>query len=256
MKISDPIGIFDSGVGGLSVLKELIHLLPNESFIYFADNKHAPYGRKDRGDVMIYAEDISEHLIELGAKLIVVACNTATGIAINHLRKQFTIPFVGMEPAVKPAAAQSKTGKIGVLATANTFEADHFNKTRNRFANHVEVIMTVGDGLVELVESGMVDSSETKKLLEAYLLPMIDQGIDQLVLGCTHYPFLIPAIRRIIPDDVTIHDPAPAVAKQAQRILQEMDLLNTGKEKPVYSFEASGDSKVLEEMAFQLKIKA
>lgn len=249
MSKSAPIGVFDSGVGGLSVVRQLVERLPLESIVYYADSKHAPYGSKSPGDVMQYAEDISEELIRQDAKLIVVACNTATGIAIHHLRKQYNIPFIGMEPAVKPAAKRSKTGKIGVLATANTFEADHFNQTRNQYANHVEIFMTVGHGLVELVEAGKSKSDNARKLLEDYLIPMLEEGIDQLVLGCTHYPFLISLIREILPKNIKIHDPAPAVARQTKRVLKEMGLLKTGNEKPEYRFLSSGDDKVLLELA-------
>ena len=249
MNRSTPIGIFDSGVGGLSVFSKLLDILPRESYMYFADSKNAPYGSKSPGDVMQYAEDISHEMLQNDVKMIVVACNTATGIAIHHLRKQFDIPFVGMEPAIKPAARQSKTGKIGVLATANTFEASHFLETRNRFANHVEVLMRVGEGLVELIEQGKSESLEARELLKNYLEPMIEASVDQLVLGCTHYPFLIPLIREIIPESITIHDPAPAVAMQVKRVLGEMGLLNTMSVEPEYSFSSSGDDRVLQEMA-------
>lgn len=249
MERTAPIGIFDSGVGGLTVMREVCALLPGEDVVYFADNHHAPYGNKTPAKILEYAEDISDALIADGAKLIVVACNTATGIAIHHLRKHYSIPFVGMEPAIKPAAAQSKTGKIGVLATANTFEADHFKRTKNRFANHVEVLMTVGEGLVELVESGEAESSQARALLEKYLLPMEAAGIDQLVLGCTHYPFLIPTIRQVLKTNIQIHDPAPAVAKQVKRILEEYNGLNPSTQEPNRTFKASGNSKILLNLA-------
>lgn len=248
MGIIQPIGVFDSGVGGLSVVRHLITELPQESIIYFADSARAPYGNKNKEEVVQYAKEITETFLEKDAKLIVVACNTATGMAINELRQSFSLPFVGMEPAIKPAALSSKTGKIGVLATANTFEAEHFNRTKNRFANDVEVFMAIGDGLVELVEQGKAKSLEAKKLLEAYLQPMIEEEIDQLVLGCTHYPFLMPLIEEILPIGVHVHDPAPAVAKQVRRVLEEKGALAQRTEEPFHSFTSSGDSSVLNKM--------
>jgi len=246
-----PIGIFDSGVGGLSVVRQLIAELPHESLIYYADSARAPYGNKKKEDVIGFSQKISEFLLDKGAKLIVVACNTATGIAIVHLRSAYTLPFVGMEPAIKPAAQSSKTGKIGVLATANTFEAEHFNRTKVRYANNVEVFMAIGDGLVELVEHGEAFSDNAKKLLEQYLIPMVDEGIDQLVLGCTHFPFLLPLIKEIIPSEIQIHDPAPAVAKQVRKILAEEGRLNLGLGEPDYKYYSSGDRGVLDSMVDQ-----
>ena len=256
MEKHSPIGLFDSGVGGLTVTRELVKLLPHENLIYYADNLHAPYGNKSPETVREFAVEISQLLIDRGVKLIVVACNTATGIAIAHLRERFSIPFIGMEPAVKPAAELSKTGKIGVLATANTFEAEHFKRTKNRFANHVEVLMTVGTGLVELVEAGEADSPRARKLLQKYLLPMQKAGIDQLVLGCTHYPFLIPMIQQILPPDIRIHDPAPAVARQVKRVLEENKLINPNLAQPKYEFLASGDRRTMETILEGLWLEA
>jgi len=249
MSNSAPIGIFDSGVGGLSVWKPLVQLLPHESVYYFADSANAPYGLKSIQEILELAHSISQDLSNQGVKLIIVACNTATGIAINSLRNAFSLPFVGMEPAIKPAAEQSVSRKIGVLATAQTFEADHFNRTRDLFAQDVDVIIKIGVGLVELVESGQTDSVKTEKLLSSYLRPMIDEGIDQLVLGCTHYPFLIPVIRRIIPGHIAIHDPGPAVARQVKVVLESNKLLNEDKSSPEYRFNSSGDDQNLKTMA-------
>lgn len=249
MQKEAPIGVFDSGVGGLTVVRHLVDLLPHEQVIYFADNAHAPYGNRSPQEVLQFAEEITVGLIAQGVKLIVVACNTATGLAIHHLRKRFSVPFVGMEPAIKPAAKLSKTGKIGVLATANTFEAEHFNRTRNRFANHVEVLMAVGTGLVELVESGRSDSDDARKLLTAYLQPMEAAGIDQLVLGCTHYPLLIPVIQQVLKTDIQIHDPAPAVARQVYKLLQVHDGLNPSDQPPRHIFTSSGHSAILLSLA-------
>ncbi|MCK5821661.1 MAG: glutamate racemase [Bacteroidales bacterium] len=248
MDKNSPIGIFDSGVGGLSVVRQIIAELPGESLIYYADSANAPYGSKSSEQVIGFSHDISEFLNNMGAKLIVVACNTATGIAINYLRDTYSIPFVGMEPAIKPAAKASKSGKIGVLATANTFETEHFNRTKGLHANNVEVLMTIGEGLVELVEQGKATSDYSKELLIKYLMPMVDEGIDHLVLGCTHYPFLLPLIHEIIPPEIQIHDPAPAVARQVRKVLEEVGELNPGNEKPQSAFFSSGNRTVLDMM--------
>ena len=242
------IGIFDSGIGGLTVLKALRQELPEESFIYLADSANAPYGRLSSEKIIALSSKNTRFLIEEKVKLIVVACNTATGIAISHLRQSFNIPFVGMEPAVKPAAKASKSKKIGVLATARTFEADHFNSTVNKFAGEVEVLVRVGDGLVELIEEGKAESPETEKLLIKYLNPMIDAGIDHLVLGCTHYPFLTPLIRKIIPGNISLHDPAPAVARQTRRILEQHDGLARDAKILEDQFFSSGGRSVLDKV--------
>jgi glutamate racemase len=247
-----PIGIFDSGIGGLSVLRALRKELPLESFIYMADSGNAPYGRLSADEIIKLSSKNTEFLINKNAKLIVVACNTATGAAIKHLRESYSVPFVGMEPAVKPAALLSKTGKIGVLATARTFEADHFNSTVDRYTGDVDVTVKVGDGLVELVEKGMLDTPELMNMLEEYLAPLIKEGIDQLVLGCTHYPFLTSAIRKIIPESIVIHDPAPAVASQTRRVLSKYNGLVSDKKLLEDEFYSSGNRSVLDEMLINL----
>ncbi|MCD6346510.1 MAG: glutamate racemase [Bacteroidales bacterium] len=243
-----PIGVFDSGVGGLSVLTEIVSLLPNESIVYYADSAHNPYGLHQASEIIEYSEAIVNFLLSKSVKLIVVACNTATGIAIHHLRDTFGLPFVGMEPAIKPAVQLTKTGVIGVLATAPTIEAEHFRRTKNQFAHNLEVKVTVGTGLVELVEQGKAVSKESKVLLTKYLKPMIDDGIDQLVLGCTHYPFLIQVMREILPPEVKIHNPAPAVAMQVQRVLDQQNGLNPEEGNCRYSFFSSGDRKELDKL--------
>ena len=248
MDKSAPIGVFDSGVGGLSVLTEIVSLLPNESIVYFADSAHTPYGLHQASEIIDYSEAIVNFLLSKNVKLIVVACNTATGVAIRHLRDIFDLPFVGMEPAIKPAVQLTKTGIIGVLATAPTFEAEHFRRTKNQFAEDLKVKVAVGRGLVELVEQGKAVSGESKTLLERYLRPMIEDGIDQLVLGCTHYPFLIKVMREILPPEIIIHNPAPSVARQVQRVLAMHNGLNSEKGNSVYSFFSSGDREELDKM--------
>ncbi|MDF1673214.1 MAG: glutamate racemase [Vicingaceae bacterium] len=218
-----PIGIFDSGLGGLSICKEIVQLLPNESTIYLADSKNAPYGEKSKEDIIDFSIKNTELLLNLGCKIIVVACNTATTNAINVLRKRFDVPFIGIEPAIKPAALKTRTGKIGVLATKGTLSSDLFLSTSRQIDN-VDIIETEGKNLVRLIEDGKLE--ETKSLLEKYLLPMVDQGADSIVLGCSHYPFLIPLIKDIIPKEVSVIDSGEAVAKQTQKRLKENDLLS------------------------------
>ncbi|MFO7617925.1 MAG: glutamate racemase [Bacteroidales bacterium] len=254
MKERQTIGVFDSGVGGLSVWRELVRELPAESFVYLADNAHAPYGSKSREFITGRAMEISRFLIEKGAVLIVVACNTATGAAISRLRQEFPIPFVGVEPAVKPAALESATGQIGVLATAQTFNGEHFQRTFRLYSRSVRVHVRAGDGLVELVESGMAHSDEARALLESYLRPMIEVGIDHLVLGCTHYPFLIPVIREILPPGVRIIDPAPAVARQTRRILEISELTEKGDGEIPNRFYTTGDTAPLARMLESLNL--
>lgn len=260
MKLEDnilnrPIGIFDSGVGGLSVFKEIIKLLPYENVIYYADNANCPYGKKSEAEIIALVDNIVKFLIEKKTKIIVVACNTATAAAIEYLRKEYySINFVGMEPAVKPAAINSKTGKIGILATQGTLEGKLFKETTKKFASDKDVIIRVGDGLVELVESGKSDSDEALNLLNQYLTPMIDLGIDQLVLGCTHYPFLINNIKKIAGNSINIIDPAMPVAKRLKDLLDENNLFNSQSSNVCYNFYSSGNINVLEKMVQEFKL--
>ncbi len=235
-----PIGVFDSGLGGLSVWQELVKILPHETFIYYADRLNCPYGAKSPEEIIQLTVQITDFLLTRKCKLVVLACNTATAAAINYLRDHYEIPFVGMEPAIKPAASQSQTSKVGVLATQGTVTGGHFQRTRQRFAQHVEVFTQVGEGLVELVENGKSSSPEARILLEQYLRPMLVQGIDQLVLGCTHYPFFIPLIEEITQGRVQIQNPAPAVARRVQEVLRENGLLNNASSDPSYLFFSSG----------------
>ncbi|MEG0519152.1 MAG: glutamate racemase [Bacteroidales bacterium] len=212
------IGVFDSGVGGLSVWREMIKLMPGERFVYVSDSGHCPYGPKPREEVIKRSCKITEYLIERGADMIVVACNTATAAAIEYLRTSYTIPFVGMEPAVKPAALNTSTGVIGVLATQGTFKGELYLRTLHKFAVNATVIEQIGEGLVELVEEGKTNTPAAKELLKKYLIPMMERHADHLVLGCTHYPFLIEAIQNIIGDKMIIVNPAPAVAKWVKEV--------------------------------------
>ncbi len=236
------IGIFDSGVGGLSVLREIRTLLPDENALYIADQVHVPYGSRPVDQVRTFSEGITRSLLSKGSKIIVVACNTASAAALHDLREKFPeIPFVGMEPAVKPAAEQTKTGVVGVLATPATFQGALYASVVERFASGgVTVLQHTCPGLVAQIELGEVDTSKTRKILEEALLPMLQKGIDTVVLGCTHYPFVIPLIEQICGDQVRVIDPAPAVARQTQRVLASAQLLSGASNNSTVEYFTSG----------------
>ena len=222
------IGIFDSGSGGLSVYREIVKLLPQERYLYFADTAHCPYGEKTAEYIQDRGRAITEILLGMGADIIVVACNTATAAAIATLREEYPdTPFIGMEPAVKPAALGTETGVIGVLATAGTLKGSKYLKTKGRFEDDVRIVEHVGEGFVELVENGILDGPEAYETVRKSLQPLLDAGADRIVLGCTHYPFLKPVIESIAGPGVQVIDPAPAVARQTVRIL-EANAIPTG----------------------------
>lgn len=217
---NNPIGVFDSGIGGTSIWSAIHDLLPNEKTIYLADSKNAPYGQKSKDEIVALSKKNVEFLLKNNCKLIVVACNTATTNAIVELRADYDIPFVGIEPAIKPAANNSQTQVIGILATKGTLNSELFNKTAEMFQN-TTIIEQVGYGLVQLIEDGNLYSPEMTQLLESYLQPMIDANIDYLVLGCSHYPYLIPQIQKILPDHIKIIDSGEAVARQTKNLLRD-----------------------------------
>jgi len=220
-----PIGVFDSGVGGLSVLKAIRSLLPDENLLFVADQAHVPYGSRPLDEVRRYAKDLTEFLLARQAKMVVVACNTASAAALYELRQSFPqVPFVGLEPAVKPAAAASRSGVVGVLATPATFQGRLYASVVERFAREVTVLEDTCPGLVLQIERGCLDGSQTRSILESAIRPMLARGVDTLVLGCTHYPFVIPLIEEIAGPEVRVIDPAPAVARQAARLLVDHDL--------------------------------
>lgn len=227
-------GIFDSGVGGMSVLKEVRKILPDEPVIYYADSAHCPYGEKSREYIIGRARFITETLIAEGASVIVVACNTATAAAIATLREEYPeIPFIGMEPAIKPAALRTRTKVVGVLATAGTLRAQKYIDTRDHFAEGIKVVEHIGQGFVELVEKGILTGPEAEKTVETSLKPLLDEGADTIVLGCTHYPFLTDTIRKVASAlapgmDIQIIDPAPAVARQLLKVMTEKGMLPDG----------------------------
>lgn len=240
------IGVFDSGVGGTSIWKEISNLLPFEDTIYLADSKNAPYGEKSEERILQLSIKNTELLLSKGCKLIVVACNTATTNAIAYLRKNYEVPFIGIEPAIKPAALQSQSKKVGVLATKGTLSSNLFHSTSENHANGIQVLEQEGTGLVPLIEQGEIDSEETRELLFKYLKPMLDEGIDHLVLGCTHYPYLIPVLNEILPENVKIIDSGEAVAKQTKVILEQHNLSSPSKEKGKHQFYTNADVAILE----------
>lgn len=221
MKPRRPIGLFDSGIGGLSIWQAVTHLLPDEATCYFADSAYCPYGHRPLEEIRARSAIIGRFLLEQDCTLIVVACNTASAAALESLRAEFDIPIIGLEPAIKPAAQATRTGHIGVLATEGTFQGALFQHTRQRYANGVQVHVRIGTGLVEQVEAGQFDAPATEALLRQYLEPMLTAGVDQLALGCTHYLLLIPLIERIVAGRAAVLDPAQAVARQVQRILNQ-----------------------------------
>jgi glutamate racemase len=223
---ASPIGVFDSGVGGISVLKHIHTLLPNEDLMYVADSKFAPYGNKTPEFIQERAVWIADFLIAKGAKALVVACNTATAAAVDLLRQKYHLPIIGMEPAVKPAAAASKTGVIGVLATSGTLKSAQFAALLEHYGQQVEVVTQACHGLVECVERGELDSTATQDLLASYVQPLIAAGADTIVLGCTHYPFVRPLIENLVGDDVVLIDTGAAVAKELKRRLEDTRLFN------------------------------
>ncbi|MFG6688013.1 glutamate racemase [Mariniflexile sp. HNIBRBA6329] len=240
-----PIGIFDSGVGGTSIWKEIHLLLPNENTLYLADSANAPYGLKSKQTIINLSIKNVEYLISQGCKIIVVACNTATTNAIYALREVYNIPIIGIEPAIKPAALNTQTKAVGILATKGTLSSELFHKTTDLFASNITVIERIGEGIVELIESGDLYSDAMRNLLKLYLQPMIDANIDYLVLGCTHYPYLMPLLIELLPNHVKIIDSGEAVARQTKAILEKNDLLNTSVAKGNCKFFTNGKTEVL-----------
>jgi len=249
------IGIFDSGVGGLSVYREIRKLLPEERYVYFSDNAHCPYGEKSKEYIIDRARHITEFLLKEGADIIVVACNTATAAAIKTLRAEYPVSFIGMEPAIKPAAALTRTGVVGVLATAGTLKADKYKDTKGRHAEDVMVVEHIGIGFVELVEAGETIGQKAEATVMESLEPLLDAGADTIVLGCTHYPFLSETISKVasmlVPErPIAIIDPAPAVAKHLYEVMQEQNIIK--REGFSISLHASGDDSLLNRMVDRL----
>jgi glutamate racemase len=250
-----PVGVFDSGVGGLSVLRAIHRQLPGEDILYLADQAHVPYGPRTLEQVQAFSEGITRYFLARGAKLIVVACNTASAAALHHLRRVFPqTPFVGMEPAVKPAAEQTHSGVVGVLATPATFQGELYASVVERFANGVEIVQHTCPGLVEQIEAGNLAGPETGAILHEALTPMLAAGIDTVVLGCTHYPFVIPLIQEIAGHKVRVIDPAPAIARQVDRLLDRGELRNSSDRVGSTRYQTTGDlasfSQILPKLGF------
>ena len=242
------IGIMDSGVGGLSVFREIRKILPQERYIYFADNAHCPYGEKTPEYIQDRLRRITNYFLWRGADAMVLACNTATAAAIEILRAEYPIPFIGMEPAVKPAALGTETGVIGILATAGTLRGSKYLTTKGRFEGEVRIEERVGHGFVELVENGELTGPHAEQVVRASLTPFLDEGADRIVLGCTHYPFLLDTLRKVAAEDghpdVRFIDPAPAVARRLSDVMAENGI-PAGKSEPGVEYLASGSAENL-----------
>ncbi|KPL86789.1 glutamate racemase [Herpetosiphon geysericola] len=236
-----PIGMFDSGVGGLSTLRDVRALLPNEDIIYYADTGNCPYGGRSHAEIVALAERVTHVLLEREVKIIVVACNTATLHAVDYLREHFSIRFVGMEPGIKPAIAQTKTGVVGVMATQATVAGERFQRLIARYAGDVQVVPQACPGLVELIEAGELQSATTRDAVARYVEPLLKAGADTIVLGCTHYPFLRPLIAEVAGPNIALLDTGAAVARQTQRLLATDELLNSQSAVGSIEWLTSGD---------------
>ncbi|MCH9661516.1 MAG: glutamate racemase [Bacteroidetes bacterium] len=245
MNSQAPIGIFDSGVGGTSIWQEIHELMPHEHTLYLADSKYAPYGDKSQEEIIALSKKNTEFLIHQGCKLIVIACNTATTNAISQLRATYNIPFIGIEPAIKPAALQTQTKSVGILATQGTLSSELFHQTADLYTNSITLTEVVGKGLVPLIEKGALESPEMTQLLQKYIQPMLDANIDRLVLGCSHYPYLIPLLKQLLPNSVTIIDSGEAVALQTKTVLTELGLLSSAEIRPTLQFFTNAETTTL-----------
>ena len=250
MTNNNPIGLFDSGIGGTSIWSAIHELLPNEDTIYLADSNNAPYGQKPKEEIIALSIKNTEYLLNKNAKIIVVACNTATTNAIKELRAKYDVHFIGIEPAIKPAAVNSKQHAIGILATQGTLNSELFHQTAQKFQD-TKIIEQIGHGLVGLIENGEINSNEMSALLHQYLQPMIDANIDYLVLGCSHYPYLIPQIKKILPNHIKIIDSGEAVARQTKKVLQENNLVTNSNQIGKAIFYSNSNPKVLREILNQ-----
>jgi glutamate racemase len=247
--IKQPIGVIDSGLGGLTVWKELIKIMPNEDYLYFGDSAFCPYGSKDPDEITRRVKSIVEFLIRKNCKILVIACNAITASSIDALRKNYPIPFIGMEPAIKPALLKTKTKAIGVLATERALKGNLFFNTKKKYAAGIDVIEQIGSGLVEKVEALDFNSEPTREILKKYLSPMIEKNIDHLVLGCTHYPFLQESMKNILGENVVIIDPAPAIAQQTSNILKQIKRKTKNETVSGHSiFLTTGDTGKLQSM--------
>ena len=241
--------MFDSGIGGLSVLKEIQQLLPNENILYIADSAHAPYGNKSHDFILQRCHELTRFLIEQQAKAIVVACNTATAVAVSELRTTYPVPVIAMEPGVKPAIAATQSGVVGVLATENTLASEQFENLLHRYAENVQVISQPCPGLVEEIESGNFNSEKINQLIEKYTRPLLAAGADSIVLGCTHYPFIREQIQNLASDTVALIDTGQAVAQQVKRKMEPMSLKVDNNDQAWIHIWTSGEVKPLAQLA-------
>ena len=248
------IGIFDSGAGGLSVFREIRKVLPDEDYIYYSDSANCPYGEKPMEFIIDRCRKITDMLINEGAEIIVVACNTATAAAIRTLREEYSIKFIGMEPAIKPAAQFTKTGTVGVLATAGTLKSEKYLKHKEKYASDIRIIEHVGDGFVELVEKGIISGPEAESIVRKSLEPLLDAGADTIVLGCTHYPFLSDVIIGLAGPEIRLIDPAPAIAKHLIEVMDEEGITygSADSKSSHIDLRTSGDPDILEKIFRQL----
>lgn len=240
------IGVFDSGIGGLTVLKELIRELPNEDFIYFGDSKNAPYGSKSVEEIINFSIKMAEFLVKKNVKLIIIACNTATAAAVFELRKMFYIPIIGLEPAVKPACLSTKTGNIGVLATQGTFRGNHFKNTSEKYKDYVTIHLQVAKELVEFAEKGIFSGENVDYYIKKYITPFRENNVDYIVLGCTHYAFFNKILCEISGNNLTIIDSAKPVARRAKDILMTYRILENSHSEQNVSFYTSGNLDLME----------
>lgn len=256
-----PIGVYDSGLGGLTVWREIRRMLPGESLVYLGDGANCPYGSRPREEVRALADAAVSRLVELGCKMVVVACNTATAAAIDFLREKYAdLPIVGMEPAVKPACLATRSGVVGVLATERSLDGELFRRTAARYGSGIEVLTVPGTGFVELVEGDREDTPEAEATVRAAVEPMLARGADQIVLGCTHYPFLTPVLERVVAGrGVAIVDPSPAVARRVAQLLDDCGLRAPADHEPHFTFRTFAGEEYCERLkakAFsQLRIK-
>jgi len=245
MHANKPIGVFDSGVGGTSIWKEIHSLMPYEDTIFLADSANAPYGNKSADEITALSIKNTEYLVKLGCKIVVVACNTATTNAIQVLRKKFEVPIIGIEPAIKPAALQTQSKSIGILATKGTLSSALFHATAKEFTKDISVVEIIGEGLVPLIEQGEIHAPETIALLKTYTAPMLAANIDYLVLGCSHYPYLIPILNTLLPVHIKIIDSGLAVAKQTFTVLKDHQMLQEKQRIPLLQFYTNAETETL-----------
>ncbi len=253
---SRSIGVYDSGFGGLTVMREIMRALPEESLIYLGDGKNCPYGSRPREEVQRLADEAVAYLVGLGCKMVVVACNTATAAAIDFLRAKYApMPIVGMEPAVKPACLHTRSGVVGVLATERSLDGDLFRRTAAKYGTGIEVVAAAGRGFVELVEANRENTPEAEACVREAVAEMLDKGADQIVLGCTHYPFLLPVLERVVADrGVTIVDPSPAVARRVAQLLDANNLRAEVGHRAEYRYETFADEEYRQKLVEKLSL--